>query len=690
MLSLSACADAPPPTDNGASGPGINPNPPGTNPPSSECSDRCIHGERICLDDITVLNCVRNERGCLDFGSPSTCPSGRGCQNGSCVSGDSGCDDLCGLGDGPRCNLTGQVETCADHNQDGCRTYGGAQSCAQGQACDPSNGRCVEISCDSSCQIGQTRCDRHRISSCQEDSQGCFGFWASKECPEGQTCVNDTCQVASSCADQCVDNDGICTGDGKVRLCGVWDASGCTTFSDPIECFPNEECRDGDCVIAATCVDECIAGEQVCIGNNIARCADHNGNGCTSFNDPAPCQAPGTTCQRIGSDPASCRPAPGGGVVLINEVFYDPLGHDLRGTGANNQCLTSDVYCTSPTFVELYGTPGMSLAGFHIEFINGTTGAIYNEALLPDNARLDGNGFAVLAMDQPDDRLLYDVPFYTNVYPILESFTSGQDAIQNGDGSVVLYDRSNNVADAMGWGTFAVNASAFKGKGTPAQSATAGRSIGRIPTRANTNDNAADFRTYYPTPGLPNQDLFINEVYTNQPGTNNGSEVFVEIAAPFLDWEDIPLEGYVLRGISGSGQDYLFTPPLAAPGVHLTGRLHGANRRPGYGLICHENAGTALRPNCNILYSGVPFYTGPDSFVLEHRGRIIDAIGYGSFGAQDVFKGEGQAAPYRSQDAGKALGRWPLTDFTVDVDTDNNRNDFHLVSPSPGRTNPRP
>ena len=67
--------------------------------------------------------------------------------------------------------------------------------------------------------------------------------------------------------------------------------------------------------------------------------------------------------------------------------------------------------------------------------------------------------------------------------------------------------------------------------------------------------------------------------------------------------------------------------------------------------------------------------------MLRSDTAVLDAVGYGSFGAGDVFAGEGEAAP--DAPAGSSLAR-----VFANVDTDDNFVDFHvLATPTPGTAN---
>lgn len=681
---LTACVDSPLP-----SAPGINNADADAGQNSQTCIDSCQAGERTCLDDQTTLLCMVNEQGCLEFTSPTACLDDLQCFNGLCLAESPTCNDECSPGDPPRCNENGQLESCADHQQTGCLTYGAPIDCEAGTYCEATSGRCVEPQCEENCQEGETICELRRIATCKKDARGCFSFVDSRECNPGHACSDGQCRPVQTCANECIDSDLVCTAAGEARLCGDWNSSGCFVFSEAIDCGAGQTCRGDDCVAVDSCQDQCLRGETVCIGNKIATCDDHDQDGCVEFDKPTDCPTPGNTCQLIDTQ-SLCRPSPQSGAVLINEIFYDPLGADLRDP-EGNKCQNASPNCTSPTFIELSGPPGLRIAGYKIDMINGADGNSYNSAILPEDARLDGRGFAVIAMEQADNFLSYAAPFQTNVYYVLKSYAANEDALQNDAESIILYDASGQPADAVGYGHFnAAQLPNFRGQGQPAPRAASGRSVGRIHGRANSNNNAADFSTFYPTPGMPNQDLFINEVYTNQPGANDGSETFVELAAPILGWEDLSLDGYVLRAIAGhNGKDYIFT--ATTPGISLNGKkLNDATSVDGYVVLCHNAAKQPLRSLCTVHYDGSPFYAGPDNFILEYQQNPIDSIGYGTFASSDTFVGEGRPASYTSTDSGRSLARGQHSDPNTILDTNDNSVDFHRVSPTPGTGNGRP
>ena len=123
----------------------------------------------------------------------------------------------------------------------------------------------------------------------------------------------------------------------------------------------------------------------------------------------------GTTGDFVYSSTLTLAPATmGGGVVVINEVDCDQSGPD------------------SQEFVELYGTPNMSLTGYTIVFFNGNNSLAYSSFDL-DGYSLDANGFFVLGN-----------PLVPNVDLTFDPGASG--FLQNGPDAVALY-----LADATAW-----------------------------------------------------------------------------------------------------------------------------------------------------------------------------------------------------------------------------------------------
>ena len=154
----------------------------------------------------------------------------------------------------------------------------------------------------------------------------------------------------------------------------------------------------------------------------------------------------------------------------------------------------------------------------------------------------------------------------------------------------------------------------------------------------------------------------ISEVLYDATGTDNG-KVFVEL------WglPGTSLDGYTLEGVNGGD---------GAVGPTLT--LSGAIPGDGF-FVVSDTDGTATQVANSDLTLNFDFQNGPDSVVLRNQlGQVLDALGYGVFGATDVFAGEGQAAP-------GAVNGQSLARLFANRDTNDNLADFGVLdTPTPG------
>jgi hypothetical protein len=154
----------------------------------------------------------------------------------------------------------------------------------------------------------------------------------------------------------------------------------------------------------------------------------------------------------------------------------------------------------------------------------------------------------------------------------------------------------------------------------------------------------------------------ISEIFYDASGSDDGRG-FVELYGD----PGTVLDGLVIEGINGSNG-------AAGPVIVLVGVI------PADGLFVladHKSDGTTEVVDADAT-ANFDFQNGPDSIVLRDDMTIFDAVGYGVFGAGDVFAGEGAAA--EDPPAG-----WSLARVFADVDTDDNAMDFVALDvPTPG------
>lgn len=155
----------------------------------------------------------------------------------------------------------------------------------------------------------------------------------------------------------------------------------------------------------------------------------------------------------------------------------------------------------------------------------------------------------------------------------------------------------------------------------------------------------------------------ISEVLYDAAGSDDGM-VFVELFGP----AGLALTGFALEGVNGSNGQ---VGPLLA--------LAGAIPSDGFFVVA-DLAGAATSVPAADLLLNFDFQNGPDSIRLrDPNGAVVDALGYGVFGAADIFAGEGTPAPDAA--AGQSLAR-----RFADLDSDDNFADFELLdTPTPGQ-----
>jgi hypothetical protein len=154
----------------------------------------------------------------------------------------------------------------------------------------------------------------------------------------------------------------------------------------------------------------------------------------------------------------------------------------------------------------------------------------------------------------------------------------------------------------------------------------------------------------------------LSEVFYDASGSDQGL-VFVELWGP----PGASVDGLVIEGINGSNGEV--THALL---------LSGVIPADGFFVIADDRGDGSSDVVGADLVLEFDFQNGPDSVVLRDGSSVLDAVGYGSFGAGDSFAGEGGAAP--DAPAGSSLAR-----RFANGDSDDNATDFVvLTAPTPG------
>jgi hypothetical protein len=130
------------------------------------------------------------------------------------------------------------------------------------------------------------------------------------------------------------------------------------------------------------------------------------------------------------------------------------------------------------------------------------------------------------------------------------------------------------------------------------------------------------------------------------------------------------LTGWELVGIDGNGGK-----PYNA--LKLVGKIP----TDGYFVVANTTAAAWVADQADQKSTLADHQNGPDSVELRYGSKVIDAVGYGTFGAGETFAGEGKPAP--DPISGSSIGR----DANAS-DSNDNRNDFKEFSTqTPGAAN---
>lgn len=348
--------------------------------------------------------------------------------------------------------------------------------------------------------------------------------------------------------------------------------------------------------------------------------------------------------------------------VVINEFLPDPDGVD-----------------GGQEWVELYnsGAATVDLSGWTLR---AGTSSLSDKYTLPAGTSLAPGGFLVIGEE--------DVTFADlNLLP--GSRLSMGNAGSSGD-AVALANAGGTVVDTLVYGPD--NADGFlddQGRvASPGPKPSSGRSLGRSPDGADTDDASADLTSMTPTPGATNVTvtpvtcdlvadavgLVINELVSDAEGTDTGNE-WVELYNG--SGRSLDLSGYVLQAetssFDGDGTVLPEATTLADGGYLLIAGEAIAGRDV-------ELAGSI--PNASSNADGVQ--------LVDCEGAPVDTVVYGSPN-EDGWRGDdGSVAESLAPKpgSGESLAR------AVDgLDTDRSGADFILQPPesvTPGARNPDP
>ena len=556
---------------------------------------------------------------CFDWSDVVACSPGTICNGGECVVSCPGQE--CTVVGAHKCGDDATVLECGDFDGDGCLEWGNPVGCADGLIC--SGGFCA-TTCTNGCTvIGANKCEGNDIVTCGDyNSDGCLEWADAKSCGT-QICSNGFCQA--SCANECTINGSRkCEGNGY-KTCGDYNTDGCLEWGTVVNCGQSQTCSNGFCL--DVCENECTAvGAKKCELDAIVTCNDYNDDGCLEWGTPVNCDAGlicnGGHCETTCTDECTVAKAKkcdeGGNVTICDE-------HDEDG------CLEwgSPLPCGNP-YVCSEGNCLLECAD--------------ECSVINDKKCVTGSTtqFAICDDWNEDGCLEWGTP------------TECGDTLVCSGGNCAISCQSDCAV---------ANETRCEGNG--------------VETCGDYNDDGC---LEWGTPNYcevwqecqngscaqaqPPATVLINEILYDSEGED--TETWVELRGP----AGTDMAGFRLVGVDGiDGSDY---NPIA---------LSGLIPADGYYLIVHTSATSALNDLGDQFSEDVDFQNGPDSVELRYGSIITDALGYGSFGPEEVFAGEGVAA----EDVGAniSLGR-----NVLGTDTDNNSADFtSFNNPTPGAEN---
>lgn len=564
----------------------------------------------------------------------------------------------------------GDIATCRE-TAPGCLGWSLAFDCPLNQACITD--RCEEVCPEAACTVPEAlRCAptaAQRVERCADsDGDGCLDWVPVTECPGQEVCSQGAC--ADGCVDEC-DADGARCEEGGVVTCADHDGDGCLEWGARSDC-------PGGCVLGACqdmCRDECgEAGLRRCDGLGVEVCEDHDG--CLQWSAPIACPG-GTTCS-LGACAADCSDecvlgvaaCDAGGVVRCGEFDVDPC----TDRGLPQAC-----------------SPGESCSA-------GECQATCQDECTSAGARsCDGIGRAARECRQGDDDSCLEW-VVVETCDAAEVCSNGVCAATCQDeceaqatrcvaGSSTRVERcGNSDGDAcLEWSADSDCAATQQvcAEGRCAASCsdecTAAVCDGDavVPCGELDGDGCRDRGTPVAcSPGTTCADgvckvaqapagVRIAEVLYQSEGADD--DVFIEIGGP----ANTALSGFVLVAINGADGAELARHALS-------GTLDSAGRY----VLAHPAAEPAIADWADATSAFVDLQNGPDNLLLQWAGVNVDALGYGDFGPDDEFRGEGQSA--RGAPAGVSLQRSSTAQGELQ-DSDDNRVDFALAAPTPGR-----
>ncbi len=672
----------------------------------NDCDGEVDEGCPVCAND-----CTAQETQCR-YGSERTCQGKAGCLSWTdwtpCASGFCGDDQACGActNDCPSANAircaSGRVEKCFADSK-GCLSWGVVETCATGACADAT--RCAQ--CTPGCPTaGQTSCAAGKVRTCAPDSQNCLAWGPETACVNG-ACLNAS--ACAACANDCPSASATSCASGKQRTCTA-DANGCLRWSAETAC-PSGACASA--TACSQCTHACpVLGAASCESGSLRRCVA-DANGCRAWSPPTAC--PTGSCADASSCAGCTNRCPAGGQVECSAGKQRTCQADAAGCldwSAWTGC--ADGFCASTT----------------------ACGACLH-ACAPDSAECASGQLRLCGADANGCRTWGTATACPSGFCVSATAcgTCNHGCATLGAVECTGGQQRTCVADANGcrsWSAATVCPGGFCSNATSCGTCThACASVGATDCASGQlktcQTDANGCRSWGAASACPSG--FCASAIacgTCNHGCPTAGEVacaagklrtctadakgcrsWVETACPLsqcasaMACATVPVISeirYVSDKLAGSSVDHLsFVELHGVPGTSLSGMslvgvngsggtayatidLTGSIASDGYYLVAYPAyPATPLSTAADQLSASVDFQNGPDSVQLRKGTTVLDAVGYGTFSASQVFAGEGSAAAATSQS--QSLSR-----DANHTDTNNNAADFKAGVPTPRAT----
>ncbi|MFT7581863.1 MAG: hypothetical protein ACI9MR_003541 [Myxococcota bacterium] len=583
----------------------------------TDVADPCgDEGFRECVAEGGFREC-REVGGCLQWGFVTGCEAGKSCVEGQCAAACVG--QACTIVGAKKCGPTdaSNVLTCDDFDQDGCLEWGDVETCEAPELC-ASNGVCG-TDCRDECADGFTKCEGDAVLMCGEyDGDGCLEWGAPSDCPA--SCSAGGC--VDVCTDECPSEGFVGCEAGGNTTCAR-GGNGCLQWGTAVACPMGTTCSAGTC--SEECTDECPQLDQTaCDAGGVKTCGNFDTDSCHEWSPVQLCV--GQTSCNDGVCTATCADE----CTTVNATRCEPAGLGVQTCGNSDTDACLEWATTGQCDPDETCSLGVC------------SQTCVDECTVDETRCRAGSESRVESCANGDADACLEWVETLNCSDSQQVCADGACADTCQDECDVLNTMNCIEGAAVSCGEF--DGDPCKDLGTPdvcdaTQVCADGACVDAAPTVV----------------------LKISEVLYNARGEDN--DVFLEVWGP----AGTDLAGFALVGVNGAtNQDY------------RTIQLAGSIPANGYFVVTQVSARAELQAAADLVVENADLQNGPDNLELRFGGSVVDALGYGNFGPQVSFRGEGTAA--NGADVAESLAR----DGQV-TDTDNNHADFAIETvPTPG------